>query len=64
MNHYRAALAAEPSAATHNHLGVLLARSGDLDAAVESFRAAVSLDPEFTNAKTNLQQALALRNPR
>jgi tetratricopeptide (TPR) repeat protein len=48
-------------AETENHAGVLLAKAGQLDAAIESFRRALALEPEFRNAEVNLHQALRLK---
>ncbi|MBI5211641.1 MAG: tetratricopeptide repeat protein [Elusimicrobia bacterium] len=42
-------------------LGSALAREGDLDAAIEEFRAAVRLRPGFAAARHNLGHALALQ---
>ena len=38
------------------NLGVLYARSGDADAAREAFRAALEIDPEMEEARTNLDR--------
>ena len=61
LAHYRSAVALEASPESLNHIGVLEARIGQLDAAIESFRAALRLDAEFTNADQNLRQALSLK---
>ena len=51
----------EPAAETYNHIGVLLAKTGQLDPAIENFRAALAIDPEFRNARVNLEQAQRLK---
>ena len=61
IEHYRDATGIESSAETQNHLGVLQARMGQIEASIESFRAALALDPEFQNARKNLNQALAIK---
>jgi tetratricopeptide (TPR) repeat protein len=55
------AIELEPDAETQNHLGVLLAKSGHLNAAIDQFRSALALRPGYRNAETNLRQALKLR---
>jgi hypothetical protein len=49
------------SAELHNNLGVALASMGDVRAALEHFREAVRLDPDFTEARQNLTAAEAIR---
>src|SRR5262249_13042619 len=61
LSHYQSAVTWLPSAETLNHLGVLLARTGQLDAAIDRFRGALKLDSSFRNAEQNLRQALALK---
>ena len=57
----QAFLATLSSEETENHAGVLLTRAGQLDAAIESFRRALALEPGFRNAEVNLHQALRLK---
>jgi tetratricopeptide (TPR) repeat protein len=59
---YRHASTLAPSAEIENHLGVLLARTGQLEAAIDRFRRALKLDPGFKNAQRNLAQALAMQS--
>jgi tetratricopeptide (TPR) repeat protein len=61
LSHYHSAVTWMASAETLNHLGVLLARAGQLDAAIDRFREALKLDSGFRNAEQNLRQALALK---
>jgi len=58
-SHYRQALAAKPTAETHNGLGYALARQGRTDEAVAEFRKAIDVDPKFTPAYNNLAETLA-----
>ena len=58
LDHYRHAVEMAPSAETQNHIGVLLAKRGELEEAIRCFRAALALDPDFPNAKKNLNLAL------
>jgi Flp pilus assembly protein TadD len=55
----------------HNNLGVALQARGDLDGAIEHYREAVRIQPEYAHARTNLGKALrgrfeqaVARNPR
>ena len=53
--YYRASLRLRPNhAETHNHLGLALAKRGNLVEARQHFRMAVRLDPDYTEAKHNL----------
>jgi len=52
--HYRESLAIEPQPAVHNDLGFVLERLGMQDEAVESYRAALALDPGSAAAHYNL----------
>jgi len=58
LDHYRHAVGMAPSAETQNHVGVLLAKRGELDEAIRCFQAALALDPKFQNAQNNLKLAL------
>jgi tetratricopeptide (TPR) repeat protein len=64
LSHYQRAVALAASPETLNHVGVLLARTGRLDAAIESFRGALRLDSGFAKADKNLRKALALKAQR
>ena len=46
-----------------NNLGILLARSGRLDEAIEQFRKALEIDPGSAEVRKNLDIALAGRRP-
>jgi spermidine synthase len=54
--HYRAALAVEPDAATHYHLGAALLESGVRGEASEQLTAALALDPSLTEARRLLER--------
>ena len=43
-----------------NDLGALLAQGGDIDAAIERFRAALASEPDYPDALNNLGYALLL----
>jgi Flp pilus assembly protein TadD len=58
-SHYRQALAARPTAETHNGLGYVLARQGRAEEAVAEFQKAIDVDAKFTPAYNNLAEALA-----
>ena len=58
-SHYRAALAARPTAETHNGLGYVLARQGRTEEAITEFRKAIDVDPKYTPGYNNLADALA-----
>lgn len=56
---YSEAVAAEPSIAKHHYnLGLALGHSGYHAQAAEEFRAALSLDPTFPNARRGLEVSL------
>ena len=60
IREYRTALRLKPDyAKAHNNLGVVLARSGDLDAAIAEYTAAVRDNPVYADAHYNLAMALA-----
>src|ERR1700722_16038469 len=48
----------KPAAVEHNERGIALARQGDTAGAVEEFRAAVKLQPDYGEAYYNLGMAL------
>ena len=51
LNHFRAAIAANPDVAGIRHdLGVALVRSGDLESAAQAFAAAIRIDPLLASA--------------
>lgn len=58
LGHYRHAVEMAPSAEIQNHIGVLLAKRGELEEAIRCFRAALALDADFQNAQNNLNFAL------
>lgn len=58
---FRLALEMAPTAETANHVGVLLAKGGRLDEAIQSFRQALALQPGYPSAEMNLRQALELK---
>jgi tetratricopeptide (TPR) repeat protein len=59
---YEQYLALEPDdAQVHNELGKVLGRLGRLDSAIEHFREAVRLKPDFAEALENLRYAQAQR---
>jgi predicted membrane-bound spermidine synthase len=45
------------SAQAHNNLGIALASTGRLDEAIDQFKLALTVDPEFGDAKRNLAMA-------
>jgi Flp pilus assembly protein TadD len=50
----------------HNQLGILYARSGQMDRATDEFRRAVAIRPDYADARANLTKAFGekLRPPR
>ena len=50
------------NADAHNSLGVALAQLGEYDKAVEQFKDALRIDPEFAGAEQNLECARAQMN--
>ncbi len=62
--HYRRALELnlDPSdaAQVHHHLGIIEARTGSFDRAVEEYRTALALDPDLVAARLDLGVALSL----
>jgi Flp pilus assembly protein TadD len=58
-DHFRAALRVMPnSAGAHSDLGIALASMGQLGQAIDQFKQAVGLEPEFDEARRNLASAL------
>jgi Flp pilus assembly protein TadD len=49
------------SAGAHNDLGTALASMGQLGQAIEQFKQAVGLEPEFDEARRNLTSATQAR---
>jgi tetratricopeptide (TPR) repeat protein len=47
----------DKSAEAHNNLGIALASTGRMDEAIDQFRLALAIDPEFDDAKRNLAMA-------
>jgi lipoprotein NlpI len=59
MEHCRQTLRLRPDFPyAHNMLGMLLAQSGDLEAAIEHYRKALQLKPDMAEAQRNLESAL------
>jgi tetratricopeptide (TPR) repeat protein len=54
----------EESSLAHNNLGLVLAKRGALDDAINHFRRALQIDPAFVEAHTNLGNFLALQGSR
>ena len=53
----------DPSVArVHNNLGACYGQRGDLAAAIQSFETALAVDPEFEEARANLEKAKAVRD--
>ena len=62
MKSFLCALAIDPTYAdAHNNFGSFLARRGQLDKAIEQFREAIRLRPNFPEAQQNLEIAMKLR---
>jgi Flp pilus assembly protein TadD len=62
VDHYRAALAANPDLAeAHNGLGVAYAREGDRAGAVRELETALALRPGYQAARDNLRALQALK---
>ena len=55
VDYLRRSLKEKESAAVHNHLGLLLARLGKTREAAGEFRAALTLNPAFEDARRNLE---------
>jgi predicted O-linked N-acetylglucosamine transferase (SPINDLY family) len=58
IRHLRHAIELEPSAKARAQLGSVLAATGDFDGAIESYRAALALDPQFIEACSTLAALL------
>ncbi|MCK5604882.1 tetratricopeptide repeat protein [Candidatus Pacearchaeota archaeon] len=54
--HYKQALQIEPDVYTYNNLGCAFMDMGDFNGAVQCFRAALAIDPDFANALKNLAE--------
>jgi tetratricopeptide (TPR) repeat protein len=62
VGHLRRSLELDPeNGQVHNDLGVLLAGQGRMDEAIAHFRRAVALEPAFSDARRNLEAALAAK---
>jgi spermidine synthase len=62
VGHLRRSLELDPeNGQVHNDLGVLLAGQGRMDEAIAHFRRAVTLEPAFSDARRNLEAALAAK---
>ena len=48
------------SAEAHNNLGIALASQGELDAAIDQFQRALTLQPAFVDAQRNLAKLRSL----
>ena len=51
------------SVEAHNNLGIALASQGNLDDAIDQFQQALTLRPDFEDARRNLASAVQLRRP-
>jgi len=61
---HRAVLEREPqSAEAHDDLGMALAGMGRFSEAAARFKEALRLEPDFTEARTNLEKASSLLAP-
>ena len=60
-SYLRRALAGLDDPTTHYNLGVLLAMTGRLDAAISEYRSALARNPQYSDARANLATALARR---
>jgi len=60
IKEYEKILLIQPqNAVTHNDLAVMLLRQGKFDQAIEHFNQAIQIDPNYTDARDNLNRALA-----
>jgi Tfp pilus assembly protein PilF len=60
VKEYEKILLIQPqNANAHNNLGVILILQGKLDEAIAHFNRAVQIDPNYTDARNNLNRALA-----
>jgi protein O-mannosyl-transferase len=62
ISEYEQAFASQPTAETLNNLGSTYFQIGQIDKAIESYRNAVQLDPDFSLAKENLEALLKWRH--
>jgi Flp pilus assembly protein TadD len=64
LDHLQQAALLDPTdPVTFNTLGRLQARGGDLGAAEAQFRKAIELDPQYTDARRNLEMVLEAQGP-
>lgn len=62
--HFRAAVRLNPTPERHTALGAALAMRGKLDEAIGQFEAALSMDPQYKPAATNLALAKRMKEKR
>ena len=59
LDQYQRSLGIKPrQAKVYNNMGVLMAKKGRLDIAIEYFQKALVIDPEYVSAKGNFKIAL------
>jgi len=62
IEHYLKALRIKPDfEKAHNNLGFALARTGDIEGAIASFRESIRINPNNVHAKKNLKWALMMQ---
>ncbi|MFC1896179.1 tetratricopeptide repeat protein [Thermodesulfobacteriota bacterium] len=48
----------------HNNLAIALSHKGDIDGAIEHFRKALQINPNYIHARNNLKRALMRKEQR